>query len=553
MKKFGPEAKAAREKAKAAEALEEERRKTAAMEKRAKEAEARNKQLELKLAADKLREQKQQRTIVEREKRLIAEGQNAGAAAGASGARGFAESEGTTSFGASSSRGPTTFDDAREDYDRDYDRDRNWEPRGASLWDHVDAAARTKKKKGAVSLESADDSGWSQVKSRRASLDALGRRVPQTPGFGSGAPVRVGAPPSSASMAAFPSLGSSDGSPAGSSPMVSGHGSPSGPGFAFGPGPTSAAAPAAAPAAAASPPADNPALAIQVWMQRCRSGCPPGHEARPLLDDLIKKRVKSLIDSVGGVASRVDWASQDTSFAEQCVRRAEQERETLRALERARGVRAAAGDATALTPFLFGIDPSTIGADAGLGGVVARHIRDLIRLGSERKEKNIARVLAGTARGEDDEKETSASRLCASSVLRRAPEAAVNVLRSNGFEEWACRLHVLFWGSPFSEGGETLDDFERADHIESRYASDEAKRWLTCDAYARMGFAPPDADAFELEGIPRRTSGIDGEALAMRDAYMLGLPRGLLETMVARNGGDVFRGVADALERAGAG
>ena len=124
MKKFGPEAKAAREKAKAAEALEEERRKTAAMEKRAKEAEARNKQLELKLAADKLREQKQQRAMVEREKRFIAEGQNANA----SGSRGFAESETTKSFGASSSRGPTSSDDARED---GYDRDRNWEPRGA--------------------------------------------------------------------------------------------------------------------------------------------------------------------------------------------------------------------------------------------------------------------------------------------------------------------------------------------------------------------------------------------------------------------------------------
>jgi hypothetical protein len=550
VKKFGPEAKAAREKAKAAEALEEERRKTAAMEKRAKEAEARNKQLELKLAADKLREQKQQRAMVEREKRFIAEGQNANA----SGSRGFAESETTKSFGASSSRGPTSSDEPlRED---GYDRDRNWEPRGASLWDHVDAAARTKEKKKKtplVSLES-DDEGWIEARrpsTSRASFDASQRWAPQTPSFGPGVSIGPNAPPPSASMAAFPSLGGGDvGSPAGSSPIVSGHGSPSGPGFAFGTGPPSAVAAAAAAAA----PADNPALALQVWMQRCRSGCPPGHEARPLLDDLIKKRVKSLIDSVGGVASRVDWASQDTSFAEQCVRRAEQERETLRALERARGGDPAAGDkSSASRPFiLFGVDPSTIGADTGVAELVARHIRHLIQLCIERKEQNVKRFLAGTAFREDDD-DTAASRLCAASVLRRAPEAAVNVLRSNGFEEWACRLHVLFWGSPCLEYGETLADFENADHIESRYASDEAKRWLTCDAYARMGFAPNDADAFELEGIPRRTSGVDGEALAMRDAYLLGLPRGLLETMVARNGGDVFRGVADALERAGAG
>ena len=214
MKKFGPEAKAAREKANAAEALEEERRKTAAMEKRAKEAEARNKQLELKLAADKLREQKQQRAMVEREKRFIAEGQNANA----SGSRGFAESETTKSFGASSSRGPTSSDDARED---GYDRDHNWEPRGASLWDHVDAAARTKekKKKGAVSLES-DDEGWIGARrpsTSRASLDASARWAPQTPGFGPGSSIGPGAPPPSASMAAFPSLGGGDvGSPAGS-------------------------------------------------------------------------------------------------------------------------------------------------------------------------------------------------------------------------------------------------------------------------------------------------------------------------------------------------
>jgi hypothetical protein len=321
-----------------------------------------------------------------------------------------------------------------------YDRDRNWEPRGASLWDHVDAAARTKekKKKGAVSLES-DDEGWIEARrpsTSRASFDASQRWAPQTPSFGPGVSIGPNAPPPSASMAAFPSLGGGDvGSPAGSSPIVSGHGSPSGPGFAFGTGPPSAVAAAAAAAA----PADNPALALQVWMQRCRSGCPPGHEARPLLDDLIKKRVKSLIDSVGGVASRVDWASQDTSFAEQCVRRAEQERETLRALERARGGDSAAGDATASRPFiLFGVDPSTIGADTGVAELVARHIRHLIQLCIERKEQNVERFLAGTAFREDDD-DTAASRLCAASVLRRAPEAAVNVLRSNGFEVFGIR------------------------------------------------------------------------------------------------------------------
>ena len=109
-------------------------------------------------------------------------------------------------------------------------------------------------------------------------------------------------------------------------------------------------------------------------------------------------------------------------------------------------------------------------------------------------------------------------------MLRRAPEAAVNFLRSNGHEEWACRLHVLLWGSPFPDAGETFEDFERSDVIESRYKSDAAMAWLTENAYTRMGFTREDADAFELEGIARRASGVDVEAASLRDAYMLGLP-----------------------------
>ena len=586
MKKFGPEAKAARAEAARAAALEQAQKQAAAATQKAKEAEARAKQAELKLAANKLEmereEQKRQKAWAEREKKLIAARNVGGQGTGrferetlnrdrdrdptAAGGGRFADT------GDGSSRGVARSDEsAREDHDPgDYDREpRGWEPRGASLWDHVDAAARTKK-------------------IRPADAPAPARRGPHVPESGPAASYGAGAPyantpaqrsvppaaltPSAVSLAAFPTLGGGGGSPAGSiSPAVSGNGSPSGPGAAFPPGVSLGGA-------------DHALRAMQVWMQRCRLGCPP--EVRPLLDDLIKKQVKSLIDSVGGVHARVDWANQDTAFAERCVRRAEQERESLRALE-ARGGgsrgRSANGTAngtprdTSAIPSLVDVAPSGLfQPPAVLASRVERHIRDLIRETAARKETNVARFLAEVALGEDGVRKTganatnatnatnaepssesSASRdtahLCASSVLRRAPEAAVNFLRSNGHEEWACRLHVLLWGSPFPDAGETFEDFERSDVIESRYKSDAAMAWLTENAYERMGFTREDADAFELEGIARRASGVDVEAASLRDAYMLGLPRNLLETTVARAGGDVFRGVADALERAGAG
>ena len=573
MKKFGPEAKAARAEAARAAALEQAQKQAAAATQKAKEAEARAKQAELKLAANKLEmereEQKRQKAWAEREKKLIA-ARNVGGIGHrdptAAGGGRFADT------GDGSSRGVARSDEpAREDYDPgDYDREpRGWEPRGASLWDHVDAAARTKK-------------------IRPADAPAPARRGPHVPESGPAASYGAGAPyantpaqrsvppaaltPSAVSLAAFPTLGGGGGSPAGSiSPAVSGNGSPSGPGAAFPPGVSLGGA-------------DHALRAMQVWMQRCRLGCPP--EVRPLLDDLIKKQVKSLIDSAGGVHARVDWANQDTAFAERCVRRAEQERESLRALE-ARGGgsrgRSANGTAngtprdTSAIPSLVDVTPSVLfQPPAVLASRVERHIRDLIRETAARKETNVARFLADVALGEDGVRKTganatnatnatnaepssepSASRdtahLCASSVLRRAPEAAVNFLRSNGHEEWACRLHVLLWGSPFPDAGETFEDFERSDVIESRYKSDAAMAWLTENAYERMGFTREDADAFELEGVARRASGVDVEAASLRDAYMLGLPRNLLETTVARAGGDVFRGVADALERAGAG
>ena len=591
MKKFGPEAKAARAEAARAAALEQAQKQAAAATQKAKEAEARAKQAELKLAANKLEmereEQKRQKAWAEREKKLIAARNVGGQGSGrferdrdrdptAAGGGRFADT------GDGSSRGVARSDErAREDYDPDYDRGSGWESRGASLWDHVDAAARTKKIRPA---------------------DAPARRGPHVPESGPAAPYGAGAPytnapssgtafaprvitpaqrsvppaaltPSAVSLAAFPTLGGGGGSPAGSiSPAVSGNGSPSGPGAAFPPGVSLVGA-------------DHALRAMQVWMQRCRLGCPP--DVRPLLDDLIKKRVKSLIDSVGGVHARVDWANQDTAFAEQCVRRAEQERESLRALEARGGYggRSARANGTGDTSVFSGaisslvdVSPSVLfQPPAVLASRVERHIRDLIRETEARKETNVARFLADVSLGEDDARKTgaganatnatnatnakpsseSASRdtayLCASSVLRRAPEAAVNFLRSNGHEEWACRLHVLLWGSPFPDAGETFEDFERSDVIESRYKSDAAMAWLTENAYKRMGFTREDADAFELEGIARRASGVDAEAASLRDAYMLGLPRNLLETTVARAGGDVFRGVADALERAGAG
>ena len=127
-------------------------------------------------------------------------------------------------------------------------------------------------------------------------------------------------------------------------------------------------------------------------------------------------------------------------------------------------------------------------------------------------------------------------------------------MRSNGHEEWARRLHVLLWGSPFPDAGETFEDFERSDVIESRYKSDAAMAWLTENAYTRMGFTREDADAFELEGIARRASGVDVEAASLRDAYMKPCARNLLETTVARAGGTCSVGVADASRaRAGAG
>ena len=366
--------------------------------------------------------------------------------------------------------------------------------------------------------------------------------------------------------------GSSGGSPAGSiSPAVSGNGSPSGPGAAFPPGVSLVGA-------------DHALRSMQVWMQRCRLGCPP--DVRPLLDDLIKKQVKSLIDSVGGVHARVDWANQDTTFAERCVRRAEQERESLRALETRGGLRSGgrsarangAGDASAsaLTgafSSLVDVTPSVLFQPPDFfASRVERHIRDLIRETEARKETNVARFLANVALGEDGVKKPkpapartrrtpnrrlqklveirriSARRAC----VCRAPEAAVNFLRSNGHEEWACRLHVLLWGSPFPDAGETFEDFERSDVIESRYKSDAAMAWLTENAYTRMGFTREDADAFELEGIARR------ERRRRRGARRCGTrtcsvcPETCSKRPSREPGGRV-RGVADALERAGAG
>lgn len=558
MKKFGPEAKAARAEAARAAALEQAQKQAAAATQKAKEAEARAKQAELKLAANKLEmereEQKRQKAWAEREKKLIAARNVGGQGSGrserdrdrdptaANGGR-FADT------GDGSSRGVARSDErAREDYDPEYDRASGREPRGASLWDHVEVA-RTKK----------------FIRTDAHAPSSGTAFAPQV-----NTPAQRSAPPTA--------WGSSGGSPAGSiSPAVSGNGSPSGPGAAFPPGVSLVGA-------------DHALRAMQVWMQRCRLGCPL--DVRPLLDDLIKKRVKSLIDSVGGVHARVDWANQDTTFAEQCVRRAEQERESLRALETRGGLRSGgrsarangAGDASASSgafsfSSLVDVTPSVLfQPPAFFASRVERHIRDLIRENEARKGTNVARFLATVALGEDGVKKNKtgaganvtnakpssfASRdlarcgvdtayLCASSVLRRAPEAAVNFLRSNGHEEWACRLHVLLWGSPFPDAGETFEDFERSDVIESRYKSDAAMAWLTENAYTRMGFTREDADAFELEGIARRASGVDVEAASLRDAYMLGLPRNLLETTVARAGGDVFRGVADALERAGA-
>ena len=556
VKKFGPEAKAARAEAARAAALEQAQKQAAAATQKAKEAEARAKQAELKLAANKLEmereEQKRQKAWAEREKKLIAARNVGGQGSGrserdrdrdptaANGGR-FADT------GDGSSRGVARSDErAREDYDPEYDRASGREPRGASLWDHVEVA-RTKK--------------FIRTDAHAPSSETA--FAPQV-----NTPAQRSAPPTA--------WGSSGGSPAGSiSPAVSGNGSPSGPGAAFPPGVSLVGA-------------DHALRAMQVWMQRCRLGCPP--DVRPLLDDLIKKRVKSLIDSVGGVHARVDWANQDTTFAERCVRRAEQERESLRALETRGGLRSGgrsarangAGDASAsfgAFSSLVDVTPSVLfQPPAFFASRVERHIRDLIRENEARKGTNVARFLATVALGEDGIKKNKtgaganvtnakpssfASRdlarcgvdtayLCASSVLRRAPEAAVNFLRSNGHEEWACRLHVLLWGSPFPDAGETFEDFERSDVIESRYKSDAAMAWLTENAYTRMGFTREDADAFELEGIARRASGVDVEAASLRDAYMLGLPRNLLETTVARAGGDVFRGVADALERAGA-
>jgi hypothetical protein len=548
VKKFGPEAKAARAEAARAAALEQAQKQAAAATQKAKEAEARAKQAELKLAANKLEmereEQKRQKAWAEREKKLIAARNVGGQGSGrserdrdrdrdrdptaANGGR-FADT------GDGSSRGVARSDErAREDYDPEYDRASGREPRVASLWDHVEVA-RTKK----------------FIRTDAHALSSGTAFAPQV-----NTPAQRSAPPAA--------WGSSGGSPAGSiSPAVSGNGSPSGPGAAFPPGVSLVGA-------------DHALRAMQVWMQRCRLGCPP--DVRPLLDDLIKKRVKSLIDSVGGVHARVDWANQDTTFAEQCVRRAEQERESLRALETRGGYggRSTRANGAVIDYCTFSslvdVSPSVLFQNAFFASCVEGHIRDLIRETEARKEANVARFLAGVALGDEDgvkktgaganatgssKPSSVASRdtayLCALSVLRRAPEAAVNFLRSNGHEEWACRLHVLLWGSPFPDAGETFEDFERSDVIESRYKSDAAMAWLTENAYKRMGFTREDADAFELEGIARRASGVDAEAASLRDAYTLGLPRNLLETTVARAGGDVFRGVADALERAGAG
>ena len=329
--------------------------------------------------------------------------------------------------------------------------------------------------------------------------------------------------------------------------------------------------------------ADHALRAMQVWMQRCRLGCPP--DVRPLLDDLIKKQVKSLIDSVGGVHARVDWANQDTTFAERCVRRAEQERESLRALETRGGLRSGGRSAQRTAPAtpppppsgafssLVDVTPSVLfQPPAFFASRVERHIRDLIRENEARKETDVAPGTPNVALGEDGVKKnkTGAGANATNAkpsrsdarrdvvwirvslrVERVAPRAPAVVLRSNGHEEWACRLHVLLWGSPFPDAGETFEDFERSDVIESRYKSDAAMAWLTENAYTRMGFTREDADAFELEGIARRErrrrrGGVAAGRVHARSA------RNLLETTVARAGGTCSGGSPTRSRRAGA-
>ena len=393
MKKFGPEAKAARAEAARAAALEQAQKQAAAATQKAKEAEARAKQAELKLAANKLEmereEQKRQKAWAEREKKLIAARNVGGQGSGRSERDRDRDRDPTAANGGrfadtgdGSSRGVARSDErAREDYDPEYDRASGREPRGASLWDHVEWRGR----------------GLSERMRPRGGV----RTCPFAPhGANANAPANrvraAGQHPGSAPPTAW---GSSGGSPAGSiSPAVSGNGSPSGPGAAFPPGVSLVGA-------------DHALRAMQVWMQRCRLGCPP--DVRPLLDDLIKKRVKSLIDSVGGVHARVDWANQDTTFAERCVRRAEQERESLRALETRGGLRSGgrsarangAGDASAsfgAFSSLVDVTPSVLfQPPAFFASRVERHIRDLIRENEARKGTNVARFLATVALGED--------------------------------------------------------------------------------------------------------------------------------------------------------
>ena len=156
VKKFGPEAKAARAEAARAAALEQAQKQAAAATQKAKEAEARAKQAELKLAANKLEmereEQKRQKAWAEREKKLIAARNVGGQGSGRSdrdrdrdrihrgkrwAVRGYRRR-------LLSRRRARSDDRAREDYDPEHDRASGREPRGASLWDHVEVArART--------------------------------------------------------------------------------------------------------------------------------------------------------------------------------------------------------------------------------------------------------------------------------------------------------------------------------------------------------------------------------------------------------------------------
>ena len=306
--------------------------------------------------------------------------------------------------------------------------------------------------------------------------------------------------------------------------------------------------------------------AMDAWVDACFACCPRGHDSRALLDETVKGTNKALMGRYQNDPWTIPWGSVETSFAREIVDRHDREREALETPRRGRvdanggasgsgsGSGSVSGSGSGSGSAAHRLSPSTPSSSSsilervGSREAVGRRVRFLIEGCPERQRENVDSFLRALNASDFLRVPTRHTRECVESILRRAPESRVSALCSSGLSEWMCRLHVLFWSHPFP--GERLSP-----ETERRCAAEETRRWFSetddksANEYEAVGFQNHDGWAFDLSGVPRFDRAREIESL--RDACSLGLPRRLLETSIAREAGDVLRGVALALERAG--